>query len=75
MDIGKFFNTQNLVDAKHTLQKAKVKNKWYRVWYKLNENTLIEVKTGAGMSSQGLAGPVTGQGGWKAALASALNLD
>ena len=41
----------------------------------MNENTVIQVKTGGGMSSRGMAGPVTGQGGGGAALASALNLD
>ena len=38
-------------------------------------NTQIEVRTGSGLSARGLAGPVTGQGGGGAALASALNLD
>ena len=75
VDIRKFFDKQSLVDAMNTLHQAKVKSKWYRVWYKLNENTKIQVKTGAGLSSQGLAGPVTCQGGGGAALASALNLD
>ena len=45
------------------------------MWYKLNENTTIQVKTGAGPSARGLAGPVTSQGGGGAALASSLNLD
>ena len=49
--------------------------KLYRVWYKLNSKTTIQVMTGAGLSARGLAGPVTGQGGGGAALASALNLD
>ena len=59
VDIRKFFDKQSLVDAMHTLYQAKVKSKWYKVWYKLNEKTTIEVRTGAGMSAQGLAGPVT----------------
>ena len=75
VDIRKFFDKQNLVDAMQTLHKAKVKKKLYRVWYKLNSNTTIQVMTGAGLSARGLAGPVTGQGGGGAALASALNLD
>ena len=50
-------------------------SKCFRVWYKLNAKTEIEVRTGAGVSARGLAGPVTGQGGGGAALASALNLD
>ena len=39
------------------------------------QRTIIQVKTGAGMSARGLAGPVTGQGGGGAALACDLNLD
>ena len=50
-------------------------NKFFRVWYKLSERTEIEVRTGSGLTSRGLAGPVTGHGGGGAALASALNLD
>ena len=74
-DIMKFFDKQSLVDAMDTLHKAKINPKFYRVWFKMNQNTVIQVKTGAGMSARGLAGPVTGQGGGGAALASALNLD
>ena len=52
-----------------SLNKAKVNPKFYRVWFKMNQNTVIQVKTAAGMSAQGLAGQVTGQGGGGAALA------
>ena len=75
VDIRKFFDKQSLCDAMHTLYQAKVNKKFYRVWYKLNSKTEIQVKTGAGLSARGLAGPVTGQGGGGAAPASALNLD
>ena len=75
VDIRKFFDKQSLCDAMHTLYQSKVNQKCYRVWYKLNAKTEIQVKTGAGLSARGLAGPVTGQGGGGAALASALNLD
>ena len=75
VDIRKFFDKQNLIDAMNTLHRAQVPKKCYRVWYKLNENTTIQVKTGAGLSVRGLAGPVSGQGGGGAALASALNLE
>ena len=57
------------------LYTAKVNSKFFRVWYTLNATTEIEVRTGAGVSARGMAGPVTGQGGGGAALASALNLD
>ena len=75
VDIKKFFDKQSLADAMQTLHRANVKKSLYRVLYKLNEKTTIEVMTGAGLTARGLAGPVTGQGGGGAALASALNLD
>ena len=75
LDLIKFFDKQSLIDACDSLFKANVKKKYWRVWYKLNKSTEIEVRTGAGGSARGLAGPVTGQGGGGAALASALNLD
>ena len=75
LDIKKFFDKQNIIDAMHSLSKAKVNKKLYRVWYRLTENTTIQVMTGAGLTARGLVGPVTGQGGGGAALASALNLD
>ena len=75
LDLIKFFDKQSLVDACESLDKANVNSKFFRVRYKLNSKTEIEVRTGAGVSARGLAGPVTGQGGGGAALASALNLD
>ena len=63
LDIIKFFDKQSLVDACDALYKAEVNNKFYQVWYQLNENTQIKVRTGSGVSARGLAGPVTGQGG------------
>ena len=75
LDLIKYFDKQSLIDACDALHKAKVNNKFYRVWYQLNSRTEIEVRTGEGVTARGLAGPVTGQGGGGAALASALNLD
>ena len=57
------------------LHKAKQNQKFYRVWFNMNQNTVIQAKTGAGISARGLAGPVTGKGGRGATFASALNLD
>ena len=50
-DIKKFFDKQNLVDAMDSIHQAKVNPKFYRVWYKLNHKTEIQVKTGAGLSA------------------------
>ena len=75
VDINKFFDKQSLSDAMHILHKATVNKTMYKVWYKLNEKTTTQVMTGAGLKARGLAGPVMGQGGGGATLASALNLD
>ena len=75
LDLIKFFDKQSLIDACDALHQAEVNKKLLRVWYKLNEHTEIEVRTRSGLTARGLAGPVTGQGGGGAALASALNLD
>ena len=75
LDLIKFFDKPNLVDVCDALYTANVNKKCYGIWYKLNENTQIEVRTGSGVSARWLAGLVTGQGGGGAALASALNLD
>ena len=75
LDLVKFFDNKSLIDTCDALYKTKVNLKFYRVWFNLNAKTEIEVRTGSGVSDRGLAGPVTGQGGGGAALASALNLD
>ena len=60
LDLIKFFDKQSLIDACDALNQAKVNNKFFRVWYKMNERTEIEVRTGSGLTARGLAGPVTG---------------
>ena len=52
-DIMKFFDKQSLVDAMDSVHKAKINPKFYRVWYKMNQNTVMQVETGAGMSARG----------------------
>ena len=50
-DMEKFFDKESLVDTMFTLKtKADIDNKDYRLWYKLNENTRIRVKTSVGES-------------------------
>ena len=51
LDLVKFFDKQSLIDACNSLYQAKVNPKFYRVWYTLNANTEIEVRTGSGMSA------------------------
>ena len=45
-DMAKFFDKESLLDAMYTLdKKGKISNKTYRLWYKLNKDARIAVKT------------------------------
>ena len=74
-DIKKYFDKKNLRDAMDTLYEAGVDPKLYRVWYNLNKNTVIRVKTGSGYSEWAEAGELIGQGTGGGALVSSINLD
>jgi hypothetical protein len=75
IDIRKYFDKENLRDAMNTLYSAGVEGKTYRLWFKLNQNTRIAVKTGAGLTEERDTGETLGQGTVGGALASALNID
>ena len=50
-DMKKFFDKEDLTDALYTLNKvAKVDDQSYRIWYKMNQDTRISVKTSVGLS-------------------------
>ena len=74
-DIRKFFDKESLVDTCVTLHQANVDTKCLRVWWKLNERCRLSVLTGVGRTEEGETGPLVGQGGVGASLASQLNLD
>ena len=58
-----------------TLDKeAKVDNKSYRIWYKLNEETRISVRTSVGDSAEKSLMDCLGQGSAGASLVSSLNI-
>ena len=59
----------------NSLYQAGVKGKLYRLWYKMNCNTRIQVKTAFGMSETKHTGANVGQGTVGGSLASALSLD
>jgi hypothetical protein len=59
-DIQKYFDKENLRDAMNTLFEAGVDPKMYRVWFNLNKNTVIRVKTGSGHSEWAEAGELIG---------------
>ena len=74
-DMKKFFDKESLMDAMYTLNKvAKVNDKSYRLWYKMNENTRISVNTTAGVSRSENVTDSLGQGSMGAALVSTRNI-
>ena len=74
-DVQKFFDKEHLEDAVLTCEKRGADQKAVRLWYKLNKDTRIQVKTSAGMSRYEPVGPVVGQGTIGGALVSQAVLD
>ena len=63
------------MDIMYTLsKKAGISEKDYRMWYKLNEDTEIAVKTSVGESKTEVIKNSVGQGSFGAALASSINI-
>ena len=76
VDFQKFFDKEVLVDCLDTLAtEALVDAKIYRNWYRLNQRCQISVVTGSGLSEEGEAGEVVGQGAGGASLVSQLKVD
>ena len=74
-DMEKFFDKESLLDAMYTLStRAKVCDKTYRLWYKLNDKARISVKTTVGESDSEVIFDCLGQGMFGAALVSSLNI-
>ena len=74
-DLSKYFDKEMIQDAILTCIKRKADPKAIRLWYKLNEHTQIQVKTGAGMSEFAKVGAVLGQGTLGGAIISQAVLD
>ena len=74
-DISKYFDSEVLRDAMGALYNAGVNGKLYRLWFELNRETEIKVKTGAGMSRSATVGETVAQGSIGGALISSVNLD
>ena len=74
-DMQKFFDRESLLDCMNSLStRAKIDNKSYRIWFKINEKTNIAVRTSVGKSQYRRIFDSIGQGQDAAALVSALNL-
>ena len=74
-DISKFFDKESLDDAILTCYKRGADPKACRLWYKLNEDTQIRVRTGAGLTEYTGAGALVGHGTMGGALVSQGVLD
>ena len=71
----KFFDKESLIDIMFTLsKKVEISDKDYRMWFKLNEDTKIAVRTSVGESKTELIKNSMGQGSFGAALASSINI-
>ena len=75
VDIVAFFDWKNIHDVMQTSHEIGVEKKTARVWYKLNENTEVVVKTAGGVSETAFVGDCIGQGTAGGALVSQANLD
>ena len=75
MDIIAFFDKEDIFDCLKTLQALNVNKKAARMWYMLNMNTKIAVKTAFGITEEAAVGDCLGQGTAGAGLVSAANLD
>ena len=74
-DMEKFFDKERLLDCMYTLHtKAKVDDKSYRLWFRLNEDTRISVNTSVGRSRSKVIEDSVGQGSAGAAIVSSLNI-
>ena len=73
-DIMAYFDKEVLADAMQELHEIGVDSRAYRLFYKLNANTRVRVRTSCGYSDWEEVGDVIGQGSGGAAKISALNL-
>ena len=75
MDIISFFDKEDIYDCLDTLEALNINKKAIRMWYLLNKDTRIKVKTAFGLTKEALVGDCLGQGTAGAGLVSAANLD
>ena len=62
VDFVSFFDREDIFDCLETLDKIDVNKKAKRLWYLLNKDTKIQVKTAHGMTKEEYVGDCLGQG-------------
>ena len=75
MDIRSFFDKEDIFDCLETMERLRVNKKAARVWYKLNKDTEVVVKTTSGMIEPAKVRDCLGQGTAGVGLVSQANLD
>ena len=75
MDIVSFFDKEDIFDCLETMKELKINKKATRLWYLLNRDTRIQVKTAFGLTEEEEVGDCLAQGTAGAGLISAANLD
>ena len=73
-DLSKYFDKEILRDAMDTLYNAGINGKLYRLWFMMNKDTQIRVKTSFGITDVAPTGENVAQGSIGGGLISALNL-
>ena len=74
-DISKFFDKEEISDVLGEAHKAGLTDKYYRLIYELNKDTIIKVRTAVGESAEEEIDPGLGQGGAESGILSACSLD
>ena len=62
LDISKYFDKHVLLEAQEVVANAQVSNKCYRLLYKLNSGTTVQVKTPVGITDLAVTGENIAQG-------------
>ena len=75
IDLVSFFDREDIFDCLETLEELEVNEKARRIWYLLNKDTKIVVKTAFGTTEEAEVGDCLAQGTSGAGLISAANLD
>ena len=61
-DLKKYYDCENIEDCMNEIYKSGVKNKPYRLLFKMNENISIRVQTPVGTTEEENVGNIVGQG-------------
>ena len=62
VDIISFFDREEILDVIEALEDMEINKKAIRLWYKMNDNTVIKVKTSVGVTETAQVGALVGQG-------------